>query len=82
MTAPRPTPRQLPGSWIAVAAVLLPLALVCPGCGPLDSAPLVVVEAETRPNTLDGCTACGCRTQGAIDPGGSRDWWFSFGLAR
>ena len=73
--------QELPLSWTVSAGVSLLLALACAGCGPPDSAPLVVVEAETRPNTFDGCTACGCRTQGSIDPGGARDSWFSFGLA-
>ncbi len=76
----RLTHLRLLGRRIASAGGPLLIAMVG-ACGPHDSAPLVVVEAETQANTLDGCTACGCHVQGAIDPGGVSDWWFSFGLA-
>jgi formylglycine-generating enzyme required for sulfatase activity len=35
---------------------------------------------ESRDNTLDGCTACGCRVQGHLEPGEEGSWWIAFGL--
>lgn len=58
--------------------VALPAAL--PGCAPPRGRPLVAVEIEAKENTLDGCTACGCRTRGELEPGAELDWWVSFGL--
>ena len=42
--------------------------------------PLVAIELETKENTLDGCTACGCRAKGELEPGAEQTWWVSFGL--
>jgi formylglycine-generating enzyme required for sulfatase activity len=64
----------------ALLEIWLVLAVIIAGCAESGSGPLVAVELEAKENTLDGCTACGCRTQGGLELGAEREWWVSFGL--
>jgi formylglycine-generating enzyme required for sulfatase activity len=59
---------------------LLALAAITLGCEASSDGLLVAVELESKENTLDGCTACGCRAKGELEPGTRHDWWVSFGL--
>lgn len=43
---------------------------------------LVVLELDVHENTLDGCTSCGCRIKGELQPGKKSEWWIAFGLAK
>ena len=43
---------------------------VTTGCGEPSHRPLVAIEVESKENTLDGCTACGCRVKGELEPAG------------
>jgi formylglycine-generating enzyme required for sulfatase activity len=67
-------------SQIACLRILLVLPVIASGCGELRGGPLVALEVETEENTLDGCTACGCRAKGELEPGVEHLWWISFGL--
>jgi len=53
-----------------------------PACSPSADDSFLAVEIAAKENTLDGCTACGCRARGALDPGTEGRWWVSFGLVR
>ena len=64
----------------AFAGVWLVVALTTVECGPPHDGPLVALEVEAMENTLDGCTACGCRAKGELSPGAEHEWWISFGL--
>jgi formylglycine-generating enzyme required for sulfatase activity len=66
---------------IASLGALLALPATLWACVPSGDKPLVAVELEAKENTLDGCTACGCRAKGEIAPGAEHQWWISFGLA-
>jgi hypothetical protein len=72
--------RRFSRSKIAVLEVLVLLLVTMQGCGGGRSEPLVAIEVEAKENTLDGCTACGCRAKGELEPGAEHDWWISFGL--
>ncbi len=56
------------------------LAVTTMGNSAPQARPRVVVEVETKENTLDGCTACGCRAKRELEPGAEHKWWISFGL--
>jgi formylglycine-generating enzyme required for sulfatase activity len=64
----------------ALLGIWLGLSVIVAGCAESGSGPLVAVELEAKENTLDGCTACGCRTHGGLELGAEREWWISFGL--
>jgi hypothetical protein len=72
---------MMPRVKIAPLAMSFLLSVTTPD-GTSAGPPLVAVEMETMQNTLDGCTACGCRVTGAIAPGVAQTWWFSFGLVK
>ena len=63
--------------------VLLAVLLLLPVTALLRESPaghtVAVMEMASGANTLDGCTACGCRMFGDIDPGEKAKWWWSFG---
>jgi formylglycine-generating enzyme required for sulfatase activity len=61
---------------------LLALSLVAPAVCGSQEPPLVAIELECLPNTLDGCADCACRARGEIDPGTAQAWWIVFGIAR
>jgi len=65
---------------VALLGVLFAFHAALPGCAPPREESLVALEIEAKQNTLDGCTACGCRTKGELEPGAELDWWVSFGL--
>ena len=69
-------------SKIAFLGTLLVLSVTLEACSPSGDRSLVAVAIEAKPNTLDGCTACGCRTKGELEPDAQREWWISFGLVR
>jgi formylglycine-generating enzyme required for sulfatase activity len=66
----------------APLGVLLVLLATTGGDTGSREGPLVALTIETKDNTLDGCTACGCRTKGELEPGAEHEWWTSFGLAQ
>jgi formylglycine-generating enzyme required for sulfatase activity len=70
---------------IALLGILLLLPAITAGYA-ASEAPrgelLVALEIESRENTLDGCTACGCRAKGELEPGEARAWWITFGLVK
>lgn len=47
--------------------------------GPLH-AQEAAVEIALHEALQDGCTSCGCRVVGTLQPGESRQWWVAFGL--
>ena len=69
----RPSQKSLRGTVVGLILATL-------GCGNPPGGPLVALELEAQANTLDGCTACGCRSRGELVPGAERAWWVSFGL--
>ena len=67
---------------LALLGVLLVQSVTMERSEASGSAPLVALEVEAEENTLDGCTACGCRATGELELGGSREWWISYGLVK
>jgi sulfatase modifying factor 1 len=72
--------RRLHQNTIAVLGVWLVLLATLPGCKEPRDGPLVALSLETHENALDGCTACGCRARGELEPGVEQRWWSTFGL--
>ncbi len=46
------------------------------------SGSLVAYELQIHENTLDGCTSCGCRIKGELEPGKTGESWVAFGLVQ
>ena len=64
--------------WVLLAALLLlPVTALLRESSAGHT--VAVMEMESGASTLDGCTACGCRMFGDIDPGEKAKWWWTFG---
>jgi sulfatase modifying factor 1 len=72
--------RLLRPNTIATIGISLVLFGTMPGCTESRSGPPVALDLEIKENTIDGCTACGCRARGEVEPGGEQQWWMTFGL--
>jgi hypothetical protein len=64
---------------IAPLSLLLVLTLLIRGCAEPHDGPRLAIELDVEENRKDGCTSCGCRTNGALEPTTGRDWWIAFG---
>ena len=49
---------MMPNFKIVLLGIWVVLPLITQGCAKSRDGPLVVVEVETKENTLDGCMAC------------------------
>ena len=72
--------RLLRADTLATIGISLVLFGTMPGCTESRSGPLVALDLEIKENTIDGCTACGCRARGEGEPGVEPQWWMTFGL--
>jgi formylglycine-generating enzyme required for sulfatase activity len=64
--------------WVLLAALLLLPVGVLLRESPAGQ-PVAMLEMGSGANTLDGCTACGCRLFGDLAPGEKSKWWWTFG---
>jgi formylglycine-generating enzyme required for sulfatase activity len=64
---------------IAPLSLLLVLTLLIRGCAEPHDGPRLAIELDVEENRKDGCTSCGCRTNGALEPTTGSDWWIAFG---
>ncbi|MHC4859862.1 MAG: SUMF1/EgtB/PvdO family nonheme iron enzyme [Planctomycetota bacterium] len=72
--------RRLRKSGSACSSVLFILLATTTGCGGSRDEALLLVELESKENTLDGCTNCGCRAVAELETGAEQRWWITFGV--